>query len=887
MNIFTSTVVKKSAILIGLLLFIQFHTHAQGCSCPPVNSCGTCQSGFISFTLRYNGLLGLPVMVNDGSGTINSYLLVTTGQTITVSGSNPNGTFNGNQMSVFVTGIQNFSLNTSCGTPVSVGQNFGSFTVMAAASLAGGQLCCDIGDLETTVPVISSCPADIQLPSDASGCSKSVAWIPPTATDNCGAVTITSTHNPGAIFSVGSTEVVYTATDNYGNTSTCSFDVLVSDETDPVFAGCPLTDIIISADALCAGSVSWIEPTASDNCGAVTLVSSHSPGATFPLGTTAVLYTATDGAGNSSTCTFNVIVNDDTGPVITGCPLANIVTVADGSCEATVSWSPLNATDNCGPASFVSSHDAGDTFPLGTTTVLYTATDLAGNVSTCAFDVIVNDDAAPVIAGCPSTDIIAIAGASCQAVVSWTAPTALDNCGATFWVSSHDPGDTFGKGTTLVTYTATDATGNAATCSFNVIVEDSTAPVFAGCIASDIVVFADASCESAATWTAPVASDNCGISNETTTHLPGSTFPFGTTLVTYTAVDESGNIATCSFNVVVQDGSNPIIEGCLDVTAMAGQSCEAIVNWTSPVASDCGTVSIVSSHDSGDVFPIGTTAVTYTATDSFGNRSSCSFNVVVEDKTAPSIQNCLSDVVVTADVDCDATVQWEPPTATDNCGSVTMTSTHMPGDVFPLGNTLIKYTATDDAGNAAFCQFNIIVRNETPPQLTNCPEDISVLGDEYGEAVVEWIAPSASSNCGYVTLTSSHNSADVFGIGVTEVQYKAEDDTGNSSFCRFSVEVVEQEIEIDISKVVTPDGNGVNDEWIVTNIERFSNNKVVIVDRWGSVIYTATGYNNGSVVWRGLNRDGASVPTGTYFYTILVRYGEDSFEKTGFIELIQ
>ena len=86
---------------------------------------------------------------------------------------------------------------------------------------------------------------------------------------------------------------------------------------------------------------------------------------------------------------------------------------------------------------------------------------------------------------------------------------------------------------------------------------------------------------------------------------------------------------------------------------------------------------------------------------------------------------------------------------------------------------------------------------------------------------------------------------------------------------------------------MTPDGNGVNDEWIVTNIEKFANNKVVIVDRWGSVIYTATGYDNGNVVWRGLNRDGAAVPTGTYFYTILVRYGEDSFEKSGFIELIQ
>lgn len=885
MNSFTFSAIKKSIVLFGFVFFVQFSANAQGCNCPPLNSCGPCQSGFTGLTLRYNGLLGVAVSANDASGQIFLDLLVLPGETFTINGSMPTGQFAGDQLSVFVT-VLNFSINTNCSTPVSIGQTLGSFTVIAAASFTGGALCCDAGDMETVNPVISGCPADIMVPSDASGCSTAVDWIPPTAADNCGAVTLSSTHDPLDTFLVGSTEVIYTATDDYGNTSTCSFDVIVGDETDPVFAGCP-TDKIVSADALCGASVSWTEPIVSDNCGVVAPVGSHSPGATFPLGTTAVLYTATDAAGNSSTCTFNVIVNDATDPVITGCPVADIVAVADGSCEAIVSWSPLSATDNCGLATFVSSHDSGDAFPLGTTTVLYTATDLAGNASTCTFDVIVNDEADPAITGCPSTDIIAVTNASCQAVVFWTDPTVVDNCSVTSWVSSHDPGDTFDKGTTLVTYTATDAAGNVATCSFKVIVEDNTDPVFTGCMASDIVVSADASCEANATWTAPVASDNCSISNETTTHVPGSNFPLGTTQVTYTAIDDSGNTATCSFDVVVVDDTNPVIAGCQDVKATAGESCEAIVNWTVPVASDCSTVSVVSSHDSGDVFPIGVTAVTYTATDSYGNTASCSFNVFVEDKTAPSIQNCLSDIVATANVECDATVQWTPPTATDNCGSVTMTSTHMPGNVFPVGNTVIKYTATDAAGNTAFCQFSIIVRNETPPQLTNCPEDISVLGNEDGEAVVEWNAPSASSNCGSVTLSSSHNSADVFGIGVTEVQYRAEDDIGNSSFCRFSVEVVKQEIEIDISKVVTPDGNGVNDEWIVTNIEKFANNKVVIVDRWGSVIYTATGYDNGNVVWRGLNRDGAAVPTGTYFYTILVRYGEDSFEKSGFIELIQ
>jgi gliding motility-associated-like protein len=119
------------------------------------------------------------------------------------------------------------------------------------------------------------------------------------------------------------------------------------------------------------------------------------------------------------------------------------------------------------------------------------------------------------------------------------------------------------------------------------------------------------------------------------------------------------------------------------------------------------------------------------------------------------------------------------------------------------------------------------------------------------------------------------------------VEYKAEDEYGNISYCRFNVVVTPQAIDIDISKIITPDGNAQNDEWVITNIEKYNINKVVVVDRWGSVIYSASGYNNTNVIWKGTNMQGNMVPTGTYFYTISVRYGPAALEKTGFIELIR
>ena len=109
----------------------------------------------------------------------------------------------------------------------------------------------------------------------------------------------TRSHAPGATFPVGTTAVTYTFTDGNSNTSTCTFNVIVQDNTPPVISGCP-TDITVQTGAgrlTCNQTASWTEPTALDNClGSMTYTTrSHAPGATFPVGTTAVTYTFTDG----------------------------------------------------------------------------------------------------------------------------------------------------------------------------------------------------------------------------------------------------------------------------------------------------------------------------------------------------------------------------------------------------------------------------------------------------------------------------------------------------------------------------------------------------------------------------------------------------------------
>src|SRR3569832_179652 len=129
---------------------------------------------------------------------------------------------------------------------------------------------------------------------------------------------------------------------------------------------------------------------------------------------------------------------------------------------------------------------------------------------------------------------------ACGAVVTWTAPTVTDNCPnpAISQTSGPASGSLFPPGVTTVTYTATDAGGLTATCSFTVTVSpDTQVPVIAGCPTNIGPVAMDAgACGAVVTWTAPTVTDNCPnpAISQTSGPVSGSLFPPGVTTVTYT-----------------------------------------------------------------------------------------------------------------------------------------------------------------------------------------------------------------------------------------------------------------------------------------------------------------------------------------------------------------
>jgi hypothetical protein len=272
--------------------------------------------------------------------------------------------------------------------------------------------------------------------------------------------------------------VVWTATDGSGNESTCNHTITVADNQAPVVSGCP-AGIPQGTDAgACTAAVTWTEPTANDLCdGALTYFSrSHAPGSTFPVGLTTVTYVFQDAAGNGATCTFDVTVSDTENPAIT-CP-ANISQGTDaGSCNAVVTYTAPVGTDNCPGAVTTQTGGlpSGSTFPIGTTTNTFQVTDAAGHTSSCSFTVTVTDNIAPTIT-CPADiNVYEQPTGSGNADVTVPVPATGDNCGVASVTNdktgTNDASGSYPLGTTTVVYTVTDIYSNVTTCSFDVTVE--------------------------------------------------------------------------------------------------------------------------------------------------------------------------------------------------------------------------------------------------------------------------------------------------------------------------------------------------------------------------------------------------------------------------------
>jgi hypothetical protein len=217
-----------------------------------------------------------------------------------------------------------------------------------------------------------------------------------------------------------------------------------------------------------------------------------------------------------------------------------------------------------------------------------------------------------------------------------------------------------------------------------------------------------------------ISGPNAGLSQTSTTSGSGSTiFSYtsngteGTDIIRASGTINGTNFSCLATQRWVAVSTAPTVQcpGNI-VTNAAGDNCARSVTFSvvgsgSPmptVRCRIGDTAVTSPHS----FPAGVSTVTCTASNVNG-VGSCSFTVTVNETEPPQI-TCGDDVFVSSvPGDNGALVEFDLPSATDNCGAATVVCVPASGTVFPVGTTLVECTATDTSGNTNLCAFNVNV----------------------------------------------------------------------------------------------------------------------------------------------------------------------------------
>lgn len=603
--------------------------------------------------------------------------------------------------------------------------------------------CTSIVTVADTLEPFATCK-DITIQLDATGNATIVAAdIDNNSFDACGIASMSIDKSAFTCADIGANIVTLSVFDNYNNIGTCTSTVTVEDNVAPL-AVCKNITVQLDANGQASILPLDIDDGSSDACGIDTMFLSQYDFSCADVGANSVTLTVTDNNGNTSTCTATVTVEDLISPTAV-CQNLTIYLDANGNASLLPSEVDNGSFDNCGIASMTLTPNTFTCADTGINLVALTVVDVNGNTNSCTADITVLDTIPPVIV-CPADIVVANDPGQCGATVSYNAPTETDNCGI---ANSNriNPSITafYPVGVHTITHIAVDVSGNRDTCSFTITVEDQEDPVIV-CPANVVKDVDPGQCGAIVFYPGVGVSDNCSPVNVTLISGigNGNFFPVGTTTETYMATDPYGNTDICSFTVTINDNEAPVITCPADITVSndLGQ-CGAVVNYSLPtIADNCpstGPPTLTTGFASGSIFPVGTTAVTYSYTDLGNNTVSCSFNVTVEDNEAPIIL-CPADITVTGSpTTCDAVVSYSGVTASDNCPgtiSISLIAGFSSGNTFPVGTTVVSYQAVDLAGNIDTCSFNVNVLPAVAPTTANilmpnlvevCVEDILAL----------------------------------------------------------------------------------------------------------------------------------------------------------------
>lgn len=334
---------------------------------------------------------------------------------------------------------------------------------------------------------------------------------------------------------------------------------------------------------------------------------------------------------------------------------------------------------------------------------------------------------------------------------------------------SHPSGSHFAMGVTRVSCSATDSFGTA-TASIYVIVGDFTNPIVT--VPDNIVTTLRE-----VSFTATAHDNIDGDLAVTCSPNSGAAFVLGVTRVLCTATDSSFNTGEGSFLVRVTGGGEPVLTVPADIHVTSPDGRPVVVDYSVSATNDAD----IDCLPSGNVFAVGTTTVTCTATNLTGSDTKA-FHVVVASGAAPEI-TVPANITREATSAAGATVTFVA-TATNDA---TISCTPASGSTFALGETTVTCTATNPGGSATGT-FKVTVRDTTPPVLV-LPADITAEATSASGAAVTYTTSASDIVDGSVAVQCTPISGSTFALGTTTVSCSSSDTRGNSATDSFHVTV--------------------------------------------------------------------------------------------------